>query len=353
MKVLFLNPPIGSWVYWGKHRAINVSHAQMTACVREWVDGAEVVVLECRALELDHDQMLKEIEKISPDLIYMGDAYQMTGTVAIVPHYQKAAKLIKNKFSNILICVGGFYIAANYKDIMDQTPEFDYVISGETEITFTDLCKALLKKEYDLSSIKGLMYRKNGSIQLNEYRPLIQNLDDLPMPAYDLFPMDKYIGYDAMPFYQEIFTARGCPFGCGICIDWVIVDPRGNKDWQKHRYKSAKLVVDELELLEKQYGKKYVHIFDLNFNPMRKRVEEFLDEMQKRKLNIKYAFLGNAHSFVRDKDLLKDLHKTGFVAGIFGLEVEDAETLQKIKKGITVGDVKEVTIMPSATEIPE
>ena len=70
MKVLFLNPPIGSWVYWGKHRAINVSHAQMTACVREWVDGAEVVVLDCRACELDHDRMLKEIEKISPDLIY-------------------------------------------------------------------------------------------------------------------------------------------------------------------------------------------------------------------------------------------------------------------------------------------
>ncbi|MBW2554397.1 MAG: B12-binding domain-containing radical SAM protein, partial [Deltaproteobacteria bacterium] len=96
---------------------------------------------------------------------------------------------------------------------MAQTPEFDYVISGETEITFTELCKALLKKEYGLSSIKGLMHRKNGSIQLNEYRPLIQNLDDLPMPAYDLFPMDKYIGYDAMPFYQEIFTSRGCPFG--------------------------------------------------------------------------------------------------------------------------------------------
>jgi anaerobic magnesium-protoporphyrin IX monomethyl ester cyclase len=345
MKVLFLNPPIGSWVYWGTHRAINVSHAQMAACIQEWVDGLEVVVLDCRALELDHDQMIREIEKISPDLIYMGDAYQMTGTVAIVPHYQKAAKLIKNKFSNILICVGGFYIAANYQDIMAQTPEFDYVISGETEITFAELCKALQKKGCALSSIKGLMHRKNDSIQLNEYRPLIKNLDDLPMPAYDLFPMDKYIGYDAMPFYQEIFTSRGCPFGCGICIDWVTVDPRGNKDWQKHRYKSAKLVVDELELLEKQYGKKYIHIFDLNFNPMRKRVEEFLEEMRRRKLNIKYAFLGNAHSFVRDKDLLKDLHATGFVAGIFGLEVEDAETLQKIKKGITVNHVKEVTTM--------
>jgi len=343
MKVLFLNPPMGSWVYWGKHRAINVSHAQMAACLRESIPSANVVVLDCRALELNDEQMMQEIKKISPDLIYMGDAYQMTGTLAIIPHYQKAASFIKEKFPDVPICVGGFYIASNYKEVMAQTKEFDFAISGEPEMTFVELFTALSKKESDLSSIKGLVFRKNGSLRLNAYRPLIKNLDDLPMPAYDLFPMDKYIGYDSMPFYQEIYTSRGCPFGCGICIDWAIVDPRGSRDWQKHRYKSAKHVVDELELLVKQYGKKYIHIFDLNFNPIRKRVEEFLAEMQRRKLDVKYAFLGNAHSFVRDKDLLSDLHKTGFVCGIFGLEVEDAETLQKIKKGITVEHVKEVT----------
>ena len=343
MKVLFLNPPIGSWVYWGKHIAINVSHAQMTACVREWVPQTEVKVLDCRALGLDQAQMIKEIEKIDPELIYMGDAYQMTGTVTILTHYQRAAKAIKEVLPDISICVGGFYIAANYQVAIEQTPEFDFVIAGEPEITFTELCKELNKKDINLSSVKGLLYRDNNKIVLNAYRPLMKDLNILPMPAYDLFPMDRYVGYGLMDFYQEIFTSRGCPFGCGMCIDWVTVDPRGNNDWQRHRFKSAKRVVDEMELLKEKYGVKYVHIFDLNFNPVRRRVEEFLAEMQKRKLDIKYAFLGNAHSFVRDKDLIEDLYKTGFVCGIFGLEVEDAETLQKIKKGITVGHVKEVT----------
>ena len=50
MRVLFLQPPLGSWVTWGNHKPINVSHAQMSACVRKWVPEAEVKVLDCRAL---------------------------------------------------------------------------------------------------------------------------------------------------------------------------------------------------------------------------------------------------------------------------------------------------------------
>ncbi len=343
MKALFLQPPMGSWVTWGKHRAINVSHAQMTACMREWMPEIEIKVIDCRALDMDENQMIKAIQEISPNVIYMGDAYQMTGTVAILPHYQKAARLIKKSLPNVCICVGGFYIAANYENVITQTPEFDFAISGETEITFYELCKELSKEDPDIPSVKGLAYRQNGTIEITEYRPLIKNLDDLPMPAYDLFPMDKYIGYGMVQHYQEIFTSRGCPFGCRICIDWVTVDPRGNNDWQRYRTKSASRVVDELELLEKEYGVEYVHIFDLNFNPKRSRVENFLEEMLKRKLEVKYCFLGNAHSFVRDMDLLKDLHKTGFVTGLFGLEVTDEETLKKIKKGITVDEVRAVT----------
>jgi radical SAM superfamily enzyme YgiQ (UPF0313 family) len=315
----------------------------MSACVREWVPEVDVKVLDCRALGLDHEQMIKAIQELSPDLVYLGDAYQMTETVAIVPHYQRAARLIRQAFPGVSICAGGFYIACNYESVGAETPEFDFLIAGEPEITFPELCRELAKADPDLPSIKGLVYREGGEMKLTEYRPLMKNLDDLPMPAYDLFPMDKYIGYGTIEHYQEIFTSRGCPFGCGFCIDWVTMDPRGNNDWQRHRFKSASRVVDELELLEKRYGIEYVHIFDLNFNPRRSRIEQFLDEMLKRKLGVKYCFLGNAHTFVRDRDLLEDLHKTGFVTGVFGLEVADEKTLKKIKKGITVDEVREVT----------
>jgi len=145
----------------------------------------------------------------------------MTETIAIVPHYQNAAKFIKKARPHTPICVGGFYIAANYQSVAEDTPEFDFLIAGEPEMTFTELCQELSKPKPDLASVKGLVHRQNGSIKINAYRSLMKNLDDLPMPAYDLFPMDKYQGWSTLKHYQEIFTSRGCPFGCGFCIDWL------------------------------------------------------------------------------------------------------------------------------------
>ncbi len=343
MKILFLQPPMGAWVTWGNHCAINVSHAQMAACVRRDAPGVEVEALDCRAEKFDHSQMIEEIRRRSPDLIYMGDAFQMTETLAIIPHYQRAGKLIKKTFPDIQICVGGFYIASNYESIINETPQYDYVIAGEPDITLTELCSGLSDGNPDLSDIKGLCHRNNGHAVINPYRPLIKDLNTLPMPAYDLFPMDKYVGYDGIETYQEIFTARGCPFGCSFCIDWVTTDPRGNRDWQKHRYKSAKNVLDEMELLNSEYGIDHFSIFDLNFNPMRKRIEEFVAEMRKRKLKINFQFLGNAHSLKRDLDLLPELQKMGLGDVIYGLEVTDDAELSKLHKGTTIEEIKAVT----------
>ncbi|MGL1934131.1 MAG: radical SAM protein [Fibrobacterales bacterium] len=344
MKVLFLQPPMGSWVTWGKHIAINVSHAQMAACIQRDVTGVTVEALDCRAEEFQHEQMLQEIEERQPDLIYLGDAYQMTQTLSIIPHYERAAVMIKEMFPEVSICAGGFYIAANYMTIANETPQYDYVIAGEPDLTVTELVATLATDDGDLSTIKGLCHHSDkGELIVNEYRPLIKDLDSLPMPAYELFPMDKYIGYDQIDTYQEIFTARGCPFGCSFCIDWVTMDPRGNNDWMKHRYKSAKRVVDEMEHLYVNYGVDNISIFDLNFNPSRKRTEAFLAELQERKLPVNFNFLGNAHSLKRDLDLLPELQKCGLGAVIYGLEVTDDAELKKVKKGTTVAEIKEVT----------
>jgi len=71
MKVLFLNPPFGSWVYWGNHKAINVAHAQMAACLREWMPEADIKALDCRALDMDEGQMLQGIRDFAPDRYHL------------------------------------------------------------------------------------------------------------------------------------------------------------------------------------------------------------------------------------------------------------------------------------------
>jgi len=88
---------MGGWVTWGKHIAINVNHAQLAANLREWYPEIDIHVLDCRALDIDEEGMLKSINEIKPDLVYMGDALQTTGVAAIHPRYKRAAELIKDR----------------------------------------------------------------------------------------------------------------------------------------------------------------------------------------------------------------------------------------------------------------
>ena len=81
------------------------------------------------------------------------------------------------------------------------------------------------------------------------------------MPAYDLFPMDRYYGYSVIPNYNEAVTTRGCEGACHFCYEWWLVDPRNPRDFSSHRTRSGKAVADEMELLNKQYGVKVADIY--------------------------------------------------------------------------------------------
>ncbi len=341
MQVLFLQPPMGGWVTWGKHIAINVNHAQLAANLREWYPEISLQVLDCRALGLDEKKMMDAIKEIRPDLVYMGDALQTTGVAAIHPRYWAAAQLIKEMMPKVKVCVGGFFYGANAPEMLTKTQEFDFIIYGETERTLPELAKELSKGDPDIPSVKGLAYWNNGEVKVTEHRPLIENLDDLPLPAYDLFPMDKYIGYNYLRHYVETYHSRGCPNGCRFCVGWTNYDPRGNKGWTHYRIRSGKTVAEEVELLVKKFGVKFVCMMDEDFNVYRFRIEEFIEEMKRRGIKVPFFFMGRSPYHLRDKDFLRPLREIGFCCGLFGMEAVDKETLKKIKKGVTVGEVAE------------
>ena len=341
MKVLFLQPPMGGWVTWGRHVAINVNHAQLAANLREWHPEVRVEVLDCRALELDQARMLRAVEEMAPDLVYMGDALQTTGVAAVLPRYREAARLIKERLPRTKVCVGGFFVGANAPWVLERCPEFDLAICGETEVTFPELAAELGRSEPDLPSVKGIAYREGDQITVTPYRPLLADLDQMPLPAYDLFPMDRYVGFSRIRGYVETYCSRGCPNGCRFCVGWTNYDPRGNGDWTCWRARSAQRVADELELLERRFGARFVVMMDEDFNVDRSRVEQLVEEIRRRGLRLKWFFMGRAPYFLRDADLLPEMRRAGFICGLFGLEAVDGETLRRIRKGITVDQVAE------------
>jgi len=342
MKILFLQPNLGAWSTFGRHCAPNIGQAQLAGLVRKKHPQYLLKALDCRALGYDDKTMLSEIEKFNPDIVHIGDILHTTGGAAVVYRYNEAAKLVKEKFPKVTIVASGLVYASAPKEILGRNPQIDYCIMGEQDYTFLELIEAL-EQAKDVSKVAGLSFRKDGRIVLTNYRPLISDLDELPLPAYDLFPMDKYVGHTYWKGYVETWNSRGCPAGCSFCYEWSQFDTRSTADLKFFRARSAKLVADELELLADKFGMKVVCMMDDCFNVSRRRMEEFLEEAKKRNFaqKINWMFLGRAPYYLRDLDLIKEFRSAGCVMALVGIEVATDEELQELGKGITVEQVKE------------
>jgi radical SAM superfamily enzyme YgiQ (UPF0313 family) len=337
MKVLFLTPPRGSWASFGRHFVPNALHAQLAAFLREERSGGavNVEVLDCTASSIDWDGITEKVKEISPDMVFLGEPIHANGGVGFIPNLNKAMKMVKDRVPHLKIAVGGVWYPAIH-------PYLDFVVVGEGEHTLKELARELESERPNLKKIKGLAHRESDDqIVVNERRPLIEDLDELPMPAYDLFPMEKYTGFTHIQPYAEPITSRGCPELCKFCWVWGKFDPRkAGKDMSHWRARSGKKVADELELLEKTYHVKMVYFFDENFNVDRQRIIELCNEMIKRKLTIQWSFLGLARHLVRDIDLFPLMRKAGFCSVLLGIEVSSDEELKWLHKGITINEIK-------------
>lgn len=345
MKVLFLTPPRGSWSTFGVHFVPNSVHAQLAAFLRDEKFGkpVEVDILDCVASSIGWDDIAERVREKSPDLVYLGEPIHANGGVAFVPNLHKAMRIIKESLPHVKNVVGGVYFPAIPRETLQDHPYVDFVIIGEGEYTLRELVSELEGERPNLKQIKGLAYREKDSneVVLAERRPLIEDLDDLPMPAYDLFPMDHYRGFTYIQPYAEPITSRGCPELCKFCWVWSKFDPRqAGKDMSVWRARSGKKVAEELEILQKKYNVKVSFFFDENFNVDRQRLIDLCNEIIKRELTIEWCFLGLARHFVRDMDIFPLMRQAGCFQVLLGIEVSSDEELKWLHKGITISDVK-------------
>lgn len=338
MKVLFVMPKLGAWATHGHHLAPNQLYAHWASYVREKGTTADVEVLDCKALGIEMDQMAEMVKQKNPDVVVLGEMLHSYGGYATLWYFNEAAKKIKAAHPKVKIILGGLWYSAMPLETLTDNPAVDYVVMGEEE-SFNDLLIAI-KNNKGFKDVGGISYRDNGKPVMGPYKPLLQDLDSLPLPAYDLFPMEKYVGHTYWKPFVEVVSSRGCPSACTFCYEWDSYDPRNPGDFLKWRSKSSKRVIEELELLHKKYGVKVVVIQEDNFNVDPKRVEEFCNEKLKRDISIKWVSLGRAVDWVNCEQVLPLMKKSGLFIGVFGIEVTTPEELKKIAKGITIDQIK-------------
>ena len=247
MKILLISPPTDSVI----KRVIGATGpplglAYLASMVK---DERDVAIIDSIVENLDFEMVGKKIKKFDPDVI------GITATTSMIPDAYKVANMAKEINENVKIVIGGPHVTFLPEKTMEECKSIDFVVRGEGEITFKELMEAL-EKEKDLDGIKGLTFRKDGRIINNPPRELIKNLDELPLPSYELLPMEKYQA-DGVKF-GVIMTSRGCPFDCIFCSSSL----QFGKRWRGY---SAERVIEELSILRNEYGRRTIEFLDDTF----------------------------------------------------------------------------------------
>jgi radical SAM superfamily enzyme YgiQ (UPF0313 family) len=189
-----------------------------------------------------------------------------------------------------------------------------------------------LQSNSELSRVDGIAYRdkNNGQIIITKTRNFIKNLDSLPLPARELFPLNKYRTapppYGRKKPYFVMITSRGCPFQCAYCSKDVFKDT--------FRARSPKKVCDEVEELISKYNAREIQFSDDDFTMDMQRAEQICDEILRRNLKIRWSCLTRA-DLVNEK-LLRKMKDAGCWLIAYGVESGNQKLLDAINKGINI-----------------
>jgi radical SAM superfamily enzyme YgiQ (UPF0313 family) len=158
----------------------------------------------------------------------------------------------------------------------------------------------------------------------NPAPPLIKKLDDLPLPARHLLPMERYFQLNPERL-AYVFTTRGCPFKCIFCQKELT--GRG------FRVRSTSMIVDELEHIVHTYNPGVVLFVDEILTLRRKRIHEMCDEILRR--GLKFEWIANTRADCVDYPLLKHMHRAGCRRIYYGWESGSQRMLDVLKKDLT------------------
>lgn len=209
----------------------------------------------------------------------------------------------------------------------------DVVCIGEGEITFAELVDCLNAKD-DLGKVKGIMFvGPHGGFCRTQARPLVKDLDILPMPAWDLVDL-KALHNTNGGVLSPFITSRGCPFECIFCDH--------NRKYRSH---NPKRVVDEIEYLVKRHGFSGFDIMDEIFNLQKKRVLGIRDELEGRKLYVNlYGFYGLRADIV-DEETIDAMFDMGMRAISIAIESTSPRLQKLIKKHLDIDRAKKTVAL--------
>lgn len=282
----------------------------------------QVKIVESASLGSSFSQTIDSILRENPQ--YVG----LSCCTASVDNAARIARAVKEANPRILTFAGGPHITALPEETFQRYPAFDYGIAGEGELAFLNLL-AELEGGGGCAKVESAIFRKNGEVVVNSRRPFIEDLDQLPFPAYALLPSfpqqyrPPFLNYQKGPV-ASLASSRGCPQVCTFCDRSVF----GNR----YRYFSEDYLYALISLLKKQYRIQHLIFVDDQFAASRPRLIRFCEKIARGGLKIKWNCDARVDSV--NPDLLKMMKRAGCWMISYGIESGSPAILAAIKKDI-------------------
>ena len=317
--------------------------ALLAAYVRE--KEYSVNIIDAEISSLSPEDAAEKISNLKPLLV----GFIVTGTNLSASTWNMTGardyiSALKNKSSGVKTFLWGLHPSAIPERTLTEELT-DYICQGEGFITIAELLERI-KSNTKCDDIPGLWYFNGNVVKGNPRPPLIKNLDELPSPAWDLLPMDRYTAHNWHCFgnldkrqpYGVIFTSLGCPFSCSFCALKALFGAPGI------RYRSPHKVIEDIDKLVTGYGIKNIKVLDECFVLNEDHVIDICDLIIECKYDLNiwaYARINTVNERILDK-----MKHAGFNWICYGIESPHEKTLSGVsKKGFGSDDVRRVVNM--------
>jgi anaerobic magnesium-protoporphyrin IX monomethyl ester cyclase len=351
-KIILVRPPRYLWPFINEsdNFLLPLGLPCLAASIRTRLPQMEVKIIDCPPLKIGWKTLGKILQEENPDIVGAGEE---------ALYHHEAVRLFKlaKEINPEVITIAGGHFFSWMVDYSFKNSPIDIIVRFEGEETVVELIQALDNKT-SLSKVKGVAFKNNGQIIKTSLRPLIEDLDSLPLPAFDLMPMGKYSPFGYLwPQSATLEHSRGCIDRCNFCSLWTFWGRHISTDIEKgelevmpsYRSKSVERTLEEVDIVYQKYNRRYIIWADPTFNIDPKWTDEFCEGLLRRNYKDLYwwAFL-RADYLLRDERLgiLEKMVRAGLVHPLIGVERACTEDLRKIKKSSYTQDlVREVFLI--------
>ncbi len=273
-----------------------------------------VSVIDAKLARMNVSQTIAAIREAAPRILGLSSMTHMIVTT------HKIAQAVKQTHPDTIIVLGGFHGTFLPERTLREFPHFDYVCVGEGEMAFHEFVTTVNRGE-DPSEIQGIASRQGETIRVNGRGQVPGHLDDLGMPAWELFP--------AAEMYP-VMSQRGCPFSCQFCSR-----PYG----RKLRSRTPEHVAAEILRSYEKFNCRQIDFYDETFTVRKDYVKALCDAIEHSGLANKMRFWAYVHANTIDLPTAQAMKRVGFQGAGMGVESGSSRIMSSMGKGVDQEDV--------------